>query len=55
MDGLLTNEQLTEAEIKAAQQRREAFKRELQERGELPKDASDEELKKSAKKWQRSI
>ena len=49
------NNQQTEAEIKAAQQRREAFKRELQERGELPKDASDEELKKSAKKWQRSI
>ena len=52
MDALLTNEQLTEAEIKAAQQRREAFKRELQARGELPKDTSDEELSKSKKQWQ---
>ncbi len=47
--------ELTEAEIKAAQQRREAFKRELQARGELPKDTTDEELKKSEKKWQQSI
>lgn len=46
------NSQLTEAEIKAAQQRREAFKRELQARGELPKDTSDEELEKSKKQWQ---
>ena len=44
--------ELTEAEIKAAQQRREAFKRELQARGELPKDTSDEELAKSKKQWQ---
>ena len=52
MDELLTNDQLTEAEIKAAQQRREAFKRELQARGELPKDTTDEELAKSKKQWQ---
>lgn len=49
------NNQQTEAEIKEAKQRRDALKRELQARGDLPKDASDEELKKSAKKWQRSI
>ena len=49
------NNQLTEAEIKAAQQRREAFKRELQARGELPKDTSIEELEKSKRSWQRSI
>ena len=55
MDELPTNDQLTEAEIKAAQQRREAFKRELQARGELPKDASIEELEKSKRSWQRSI
>lgn len=47
--------ELTEAEQKAAIERREAFKRELQARGELPKDTSNEELKKSAKKWQRSV
>lgn len=47
--------ELTEAEIKAAEKRREAFKRELQARGELPKDTSIEELKKSEKKWQQSI
>ena len=46
------NNQQTEAEIKAAQQRREAFKRELQARGELPKDTTDEELAKSKKQWQ---
>lgn len=46
------NNQLTEAEIRAAQQRREAFKRELQARGELPKDTTDEELAKSKKQWQ---
>ena len=46
------NNQQTEAEIKAAQQRREAFKRELQARGELPRDTSDEELAKSKKQWQ---
>lgn len=54
MDGLQT-EQMSEAEFKAAQRRRDAFKRELQERGELPKDTSVEELKKSEKKWQQSI
>ncbi len=46
------NNQQTEAEIKEAKQRREAFKRELQARGELPKDTSDEELAKSKKQWQ---
>ena len=45
------NNQQTETE-KAAQQRREAFKRELQARGELPKDTSNAELAKSKKQWQ---
>ena len=45
-------QQLTEAEMKEAKQRRDALKRELQARGELPKDTSDEELEKSKRSWQ---
>jgi len=48
-------QQLTEAEQKAAIERREAFKRDLKSRGELPKDTSDAELEKSKRSWQRSI